>query len=41
MAEDTKPTKPKAETPFQRFQRLARRIVSVPKDKAHEGKPPS
>lgn len=24
---------PKTETPFQKFQRLAKRIVSVPKDK--------
>lgn len=33
--------KPKTETPFERFQRLAKRIVSVPKDKARPGKPRS
>jgi hypothetical protein len=29
---------PKDETPFQRFERLARRIVSVPKDEAQQRK---
>ena len=33
MGKGTKPTKSEAETPFQRFQRLARRLVSVPKEK--------
>ena len=34
MAKESKPPKTTAETAFQRFQRLARRIVAVPKEKA-------
>ena len=33
MGKATKPKKPKAETPFQRFQKLARGLIGVPKDK--------
>lgn len=36
VAKEAKPTK--AETPFRRFQRLARRIVSVPKGKTKKEK---
>jgi hypothetical protein len=32
MAKDSPNTKPKTETPFQRFLTLARKIVRVPKD---------
>ena len=34
VAKEAKRPKPKAETSFQRFRRLAQRIVSVPRDKA-------
>jgi hypothetical protein len=34
MAKEPRTRKSEAETPFQQFQRLARRIVSVPKEKA-------
>lgn len=39
MRKDPQPKKPlEAETPFQRFQRLAKRIVAVPKKQAGEWK---
>ena len=38
MAKDSPNTKPKTETPFQRFQALARKIVRVPKGKIDEAK---
>ena len=41
MAKDSPNTKPKTETPFRRFQALARKIVNVPKrraDKARDNK---
>ena len=31
MAKDSPKTKPKTETPFQRFERLVRKLVAVPK----------
>jgi hypothetical protein len=33
MAKDSPTSKPKTETPFQRFERLTRKIVRVPKAK--------
>ena len=30
MAKDSPNTKPKTETPFQRFERLAKKLVAVP-----------
>ena len=39
MAKDTKPTKPEAETPFQRFQQLTKRLLGVPKAKAQTDEP--
>jgi hypothetical protein len=38
MQKDRPPSKPtpENETPFQRFQRLAKQIVSAPKEKARE-----
>lgn len=38
MAKENPDTKPKKETPFQRFERLARRIARVPKDKLQDSK---
>ena len=37
MAKDTRPAKAGAETPFQRFQRLARRLANVPKERFEPG----
>lgn len=39
MAKENPDTKPKAETPFRRFQRLTKRLIAVPKreaDKQHQ-----
>ena len=36
MAKEPPVTKPDNDTPFQRFQRLAKRLVSVPKDESHK-----
>jgi hypothetical protein len=37
MAKDSrKPKAPANETPFQRFERLAKKLVGVPKDKVRE-----
>ena len=36
MAKDKPKTGQKVETPFRRFEKLARRIVNAPKDKAQE-----
>jgi len=33
MAKDPPNSKPKRQTPFQKFEQLARKIVRVPKDK--------
>ena len=44
MAKEPPATKPEDETPFQRFQRLAKKIIAVPKEKTQEmekGKPQS
>ena len=39
MAKEPKTPKSEAETPFQRFQRLARKIVAASKDKAQNDDP--
>jgi hypothetical protein len=31
MAKDSQNTKPKTETPFQRFERLTKKLIAVPK----------
>ena len=36
MAKDSPKTKPKEPTPFEKFDRLAKRIVRVPKAKIHD-----
>jgi len=36
MAKENPNTKPKAMTPFRKFERLAKKIVRIPKDKARE-----
>jgi hypothetical protein len=36
MAKENPDTKPKGETPFQRFERLVAKIVRVPKEKVQE-----
>jgi len=38
MAKENPDTRPKTETPFQRFEALARKIVRVPKHQARERK---
>ena len=38
MAKDSPNTKPKTETPFQKFQALARKIVRAPKGEADKAK---
>jgi len=38
VAKEQKPKKPRAETPFQRFQRLVQGIVRIPKGKLKEKK---
>jgi len=37
MAKDKPETKPKEPTPFEKFDRLAKKIVRVPKDKIQRG----
>ena len=40
MQKDHPPPKPGSETPFQRFQRLAKKLVAVPKPKVDKDSKP-